>query len=463
MGTTVKRGEWKMLFEGENAVKAIALALGVALHATNIYLSTTILPSVVKEIGGLEWYAWNTTVFVITSIIGAVISAFFLAHSGPKVTYRSAIIVFVIGALICMQAPSMTVMLIGRAIQGFGGGLLFALSYAMVRIIFTENLWARAMALVSSMWGVAAFSGPFIGGIFAEFNQWRLAFATIGLLCLPLLWMTERTLPGKEKSVNAPVMQVPYTRLFLLALAAIAVSTGSLLSRIEYSISTLVLAILLFVLTLLLDKKSTNKLLPSGTYRKASMLKIYFLVMGLLTIATTVEIYVPYFSQMLFNFSPLRAGYFTVLIAVGWTACSVLFSGAGRSKLSLVVTCGTVMMLAGLILLVFMSSVAYTPITVTLIGLALVMTGGGIGICWPHLITAVFLQAEQGEEEITSSSVTTIQLIATAFGAALAGLVTHIAGIANGAEGVRHAAIVLYGCFAAAPLLALIIWKKGKK
>ncbi len=49
----------------------------------------------------------------------------------------------------------MLILLGGRALQGLGGGILFALSYALIRIVFTENLWSRAMGVVSGMWGIA--------------------------------------------------------------------------------------------------------------------------------------------------------------------------------------------------------------------------------------------------------------------------------------------------------------------
>ncbi|MBA5791107.1 MFS transporter, partial [Escherichia coli] len=66
------------------------------------------------------------------------------------------------------SAQTMPWMLAGRTAQGFGGGILFALSYALIRVVFDARLWSRAMAMVSGMWGVATLCGPAIGGIFAE-------------------------------------------------------------------------------------------------------------------------------------------------------------------------------------------------------------------------------------------------------------------------------------------------------
>lgn len=167
---------WAALLSGANGVRSLALAGGVVLHAVNVYIATTILPSVVKDIGGIDYYAWNTTLFVAASILGSALSARLLGAAGPRGAYIVATLVFACGALLCAFAPSMPIMLAGRLVQGLGGGFLFALSYAMIRLVFDEALWPRAMALVSGMWGVATLVGPAVGGIFAELGAWRAAF-----------------------------------------------------------------------------------------------------------------------------------------------------------------------------------------------------------------------------------------------------------------------------------------------
>src|SRR3546814_19332865 len=62
---------WHELLWGRNGLRSFALAGGVALPAINIFIATTILPSVVQDIGGLEYYAWNTTPFVAASVLGS--------------------------------------------------------------------------------------------------------------------------------------------------------------------------------------------------------------------------------------------------------------------------------------------------------------------------------------------------------------------------------------------------------
>src|SRR5829696_6229161 len=167
---------WSALLSGKNAVYSLPLAGGVALHAINVFIATTILPSVVRDIGGLELYAWSTTLFVLASILGSALSAKLLQGTGPRGAYGAAALVFAAGTLICSLAPTMPVMLVGRFVQGFGGGFLYALAYSVIRLVFPEPLWPRAIGLISAMWGVATLAGPAIGGSFAEIGAWRAAF-----------------------------------------------------------------------------------------------------------------------------------------------------------------------------------------------------------------------------------------------------------------------------------------------
>src|SRR3569833_1623594 len=67
--------------------------------------------------------------------------------------YISAATTFAVGSFICGCAPSMLALLAGRAVQGFGGGLIVATALAMLRIVFPQRLWPRAMAMNAMVWG----------------------------------------------------------------------------------------------------------------------------------------------------------------------------------------------------------------------------------------------------------------------------------------------------------------------
>src|SRR5690606_6050360 len=163
------------------------------------------------EIGGLELFAWNTTVFIVASIIASIFAAIRPFGLGPRGIYVFAAFGFGLGSLICGLAPNMEVMLLGRAVQGFGAGLLTAMSYSMIRLMFPQELWGRAFALISSVWGVSTVIGPAVGGIFAAYDAWRLAFfvlvpcaALLGLLALRVIPRAS----GEAGMARMPVLQI---------------------------------------------------------------------------------------------------------------------------------------------------------------------------------------------------------------------------------------------------------------
>ena len=200
---TAAPASWGDLLRGRNGLRSIALAGGVALHAINIYVVTTILPTIIREIGGLAYYAWNTTLFVAASIVGSALSAKLIDRLGPRLAYLLALAVFSAGAIGCALAPSMPALLLGRTVQGLGGGVLFALSYALIRVVFDARLWPRAMALVSGMWGVATLGGPAIGGVFAQSGHWRPAFWVLVPVALLLALIVASQFRGKSAGESA--------------------------------------------------------------------------------------------------------------------------------------------------------------------------------------------------------------------------------------------------------------------
>jgi len=450
---------WTALLSGSNGVRSLALAGGVVLHAINVYIATTILPSVVRDIGGIDYYAWNTTLFVAASILGSALSARLLTGTGPRGAYIIATLVFASGALICAFAPSMPVMLAGRLIQGLGGGFLFALSYAMIRLVFNEALWPRAMALVSGMWGVATLIGPAVGGIFAELGVWRAAFWSLIPVAALFALLAAVVLPKRstERSERSPL---PLAQLVFLTLAVLAVSAGSVSSILSWNIAGLGAAIILTALLIGTESRARHRLLPASAFKITSALGALYATMSLLAVAVTSgEIFVPLFLQVLHHQSPLIAGYLAALMAAGWTLGSIASAGASGNGIRRAILAGPILGMTGMVALAVLirTESAGGWLTVTPICFALAAIGFGVGLAWPHLLTRVFQVASADEQEAAAASITTVPLFATALGAALAGMVANVAGLTDpaGTAGIANAAGWLFGIFAFAPIFAV--------
>lgn len=455
------QASWGDLLRGRNGLRSVALAGGVALHAINIYVVTTLLPTIIQEIGGLTYYAWNTTLFVAASIVGSVLSAKLIERLGPRLAYLAALAAFSIGAAGCAMAPTMPVLLLGRTVQGLGGGVLFALSYALIRVVFDARLWPRAMALVSGMWGVATLGGPAIGGIFAQSGHWRPAFWVLVPVALLLALIVTSQFRGKADA-GPPPSPVPWLTVALLVLSVLAISAAGLSDHLAWNAAGIAAGVAIAAVIVRIDKHARAKLLPTGAYSLGTQLGVLYAVMSLLVAALTTEIFVPYFLQVVHPLTPLAAGYMTAMMAGGWTLASVYSAGRSQAQAYRLIRISPMVVLAALAALaVTMPLTGWQPAWLgnVIYCIALTAVGFGIGLAWPHLLTRVLSAAAPGQENLASSSITTVQLYATALTAALAGVVVNAGGLTvpGGIDGAKTAALALFGVFAVAPAVAAVL------
>ncbi|HNU10438.1 MAG TPA: MFS transporter [Rubrivivax sp.] len=456
---------WGTLLQGRNLLLSLALSGGVVIHAVNLYLSTTILPSVVHDIGGIEYYAWNTTVYVVASIIGAAVAARMMVRRGPRAAYMLSATMFAIASVVCAMAVSMPMMLVGRTAQGLAGGVLVALPYALVRVVFEPPLCPRAIAMVSAMWGVSTLLGPALGGVFAEFGLWRAAFWSMLPVIALFTAMAVTVLPAHEASQARPV-PLPWLQLVLLTLAVLAASIASVSPGAGALLAWLLLGAVLVVGFDRAQARARHRLLPRGSLRTDNPVGALYAILALLVVAVTcTEIFVPLFLQDLHGRPPLQAGYIAALMSIGWTTGSMISSGfVGRRRQQMLVASPLLVALATAALAILMPWPSSATALLWALGGVLVLAGLGVGIAFPHLSTRVLKVAPEEEAELAASAIMTIQLCATAFGAAIAGLVVNLAGQpALDGTGMDSMAASrwLFAVFTLAPALCLwMIWKR---
>jgi predicted MFS family arabinose efflux permease len=367
---------------------------------------------------------------------------------GGRGSYRFALPVFALGTLVCALAPSMPVLLVGRLIQGFGAGTLSALSFTMVRTLFDEALWSRALSLTSAAWGVATMAGPAIGGVFAQYGAWRAAFWSVFVLVPFLLLLVERSLPRDLPRPAAPSTRLALVNLCVLVGSVLAVSVGSSAPRAAANAAGLAVALAGLTLFVWLEANG-RRLLPRGACNPTTALGAAYATMMMLIIGVSTEIFVPYFLQVLHSMTPLHAGYLSALMSAGWSIGAVGGSSQAIGGVRSLLSAGPLLlagMLAGMFLLVPQSGV---------LGDAQLWV---IGAAWPHLCAKVFAFAPEAEKDLAATSITIVIMVANALGSALGGMVTNVAGMTNpgGPAGAAPAAAWLFGLYTLAPLLAFL-------
>jgi MFS family permease len=454
--TTDPDNSWRALIAHGGMALPVFIG-GVGLQAIEAFIGASMLPTVVHDIGGLDLFAWNTTLFIVASILATVFAATRPAAIGPRGAYFIAAAGFGLGSLICGLAPSMIVLLVGRFVQGFGAGLLVSTTLAMIRLVFPQPLWPRAMALNAMVWGVATLLGPAIGGVFAQFDMWRWAFLAIVPLAALLGLGAVTVLPRREasqRSAGAPVLQIA-----LVVAAILLVSIASLLTQNPVLAALLLGCTALdIVLLAAVEARAANRLLPAGALAPSTALGTLFVTILLFGISITSDIFAPLFLQQLHGVSPLWAGYLTALAAAGWTVAAIVSSGFHGARIRAAIVAGPLLMLLATIgLAVFLADARSGVLGLVLSGVSLFVLGSGIGIAFQHLSTGVLASGDAADNDRVSAALGMVQLFASGAGAAIGGVVVNAAGLpqATDTAGLEHAAHWLYWAFAA--LTALII------
>lgn len=420
-------GTWRQLLGARHLGASTVLAGGVLLYATNEFLTISLLPSAVVDIGGQRFYAWVTTVYLVASVIAATTVHSMLMRLGPRQAYLLGLTVFGAGSLGCALAPSMEVLLAGRTVQGFAGGLLAGLGYAVINTALPNTLWTKASALVSAMWGVGTVIGPAAGGLFAQFGHWRWAFGVLVVLTVAMAVLVPVALPGRNGGASAPTPGIPVRSLTVLGAAAMAVSVAGIPHDWRATAALLAFGVALVAVFLFVDRRAGASVLPPSTFGPGPLKWIY-LSLGVLMAATMVDMYVPLFGQRLAHMTPVMAGFFAAVLSVGWTVGEIVSASLqNRRVIVRTVAFAPLVMAVGLVAGAVLIRDGMAPWLVVMWAAALAVTGAGIGIAWPHLSAwAMSSVDDPAEGPAAAAAINTVQLICGAFGAGLAGVVVNL-------------------------------------
>ena len=427
--TTGITGSWRELLGAKHVGTSVVLAGGVALYATNEFLTISLLPNTVAEIGGSRLYAWVTTLYLVGSVAAATMVNPMLLRVGPRSSYLMGLALFGVSSLVCGMAPNMEILIAARALQGVAGGLLAGLGYAVINAALPRSLWTRASALVSAMWGVATVVGPATGGLFAQFGLWRWAFVAMAILTVLMAMLVPIALAADrvDPSVAAPAMKVPVWSLVLIGAAALAVSVAQIPHNFLATVGLLTAGVALVGLFVLVDWRMRAAVLPPSVFGPGPLKWIY-LTMAVLMIGAMVDTYVPLFGQRLAHLTPMAAGFLGAALAVGWSVSEIVSASVENPRtIGRVIAAAPVVVAAGLALGAVTQRQDATVGSVALWTIALAVAGIGIGMAWPHLsVRAMDSVNDPAEGSAAAAAINTVQVISAAFGAGLAGVVVNM-------------------------------------
>lgn len=471
-GGGVPTGSWRDLLSAGRRPTVAVLCGGVLLFATDTYVTASLLPSAVAEIGGERFYAWVTTVYLLTAVVSSALVGRLLAAWSARRAYALALAAFGVGTAIDAIAPDMAVLLVGRAVQGIGGGLLAGLAYALIRTALPRRLWTRASASISAMWGVGLLVGPTLGGVFAEAGRWRLAFVTLVVITALIgagvpagLRRTAQAPPGAPGPFPLASVLLVGAAAAVLSVSGLAVSGDGVTGRgIAVATGGLVAALVLLWGLVVVERRAGpdgGRVLPAATFRRGGGLGAVYVVVGVLVGVSAVEVFVPLFGQRLGGLEPVLAGFLGVALACGWVTGEVVSASVGRARTC--VTIGPVVTVLAFAVLTVTQSAAAPTVTVLVWAVALAAAGSGVGVAWPHLSAGAMAAGSDdtdgpdGEGDRASAAITMVQMLAVALGASFAGVA-----VALGTDTLGSARL-LYGGLGVVAVLGVLAAVRARR
>jgi EmrB/QacA subfamily drug resistance transporter len=315
------------------------LLLGMLLAALNQTIVATALPDIVADLGGFEHYSWVFSAYMLTSTVTVPLYGKLSDVYGRRSFFLLAIVLFMAGAVVSGLAPSMTVLIVGRAIQGLGAGGLIPLAMAVIGDLIAPRERGKWQGLTGAVFGVASVVGPATGGWISDNASWRWAFFVslpFGLLALVVVQRGFTMEPAHRAHT------IDYTGAALLTAG---LSTGLLATvwgGAQYPWGSLEIvglfaasAVLLLVF-LLWELRVAEPIMPLGLFRNrtfaASQVALFFV--GAAMFGTII--YIPLFVQGVLGESATSSGAILTPLMLSLIGASIaagqLVSRTGRYK-----------------------------------------------------------------------------------------------------------------------------------
>ncbi|QKZ21186.1 MFS transporter [Streptomyces chartreusis] len=287
------------------SIGIVSVVLLIAFEATAV---GTAMPVAARELDGVSLYAFAFSGYFTTSLFGMVLAGQWSDRRGPLGALTAGIASFGAGLLLAGTAGVMWLFILGRAVQGLGGGLVIVALYVVVGRAYPERLRPAIMAAFAASWVVPSIVGPLASGAVTEHLGWRWVFVGIPVL---VVFPLALALPQIRRLAGGPVdgsgRPASFDRRRIRLALGISVGAGLL----QYAAQDLRwLSLVPGVAGAALLVPAVLGLLPRGTYRAARGLPSVVLLRGVAAGSfIAAESFVPLMLVTQRGLSPTLAGF----------------------------------------------------------------------------------------------------------------------------------------------------------
>jgi EmrB/QacA subfamily drug resistance transporter len=413
----ISRRELRIAFSG------LLLTLTVAALDQNIV--GTALPRIVSDLGGLAHLSWVVTAFLLASTTTTPLYGKLSDLYGRRPLFFAAILIFLVGSMLCGAAGSMTQLILFRGVQGLGAGGLISLSQITIADLVSPRERGRYQGLFGAVFAICSIAGPLLGGFLTDVLSWRWIFYVnlpIGAAALLLITI------GLPRTSRHVVHRIDFLGAMWLSGATVCLLLVLSWGGAVYPwLSPLVIglaiaAVVLSALFIFQERVASEPIVPLRLFAD----RVFVVSVAAIGLTSTALmgafVFLPAFFQLVLGVSPSTSGLMTAPLMAGLILASVaggrIVSATGRYKLLPVI---------GLVVAI----VAFLALAIAIrtgggglvIEVTLPILGAGLGLVMPNLTVAIQNAVERTDIGVATSASSYFRSLGGALGVAAAGAV----------------------------------------
>ncbi|KAG0296672.1 hypothetical protein BGZ96_008842 [Linnemannia gamsii] len=317
----------------ELALVFVALSVCLFMASLDQTIVSVLIPALGKTFNAPQYIAWVGTSYLLCNTAFQPLYGKLSDIFGRKSTILVAIFLFLAGSLICGAAPSMNVLIFGRATAGAGAGGMISLTMIIISDVVSMRERGKYQGIIGSMFGLSSVVGPLLGGVLAEKSTWRWGFylnLPIGVVGTAIIIWALR-LPAVKGTRRDKLKRIDFFGSFTIVVGIVCVLLSTNWGGNEYTwnsvqviVPYIVGGLVLLAFIYIEAKVAVEPIMPLRLFSNQSVSAAYITSFFIGGAFMGAVFYCPLYFQMVKHFNATKAGIHLLPMVAG-----MLFGGIG--------------------------------------------------------------------------------------------------------------------------------------